>query len=296
MAPPRVTNQLIGPGCRERFLRMDNPSAIALRSLGVQLAGVSDLAKPYLIERESPRIHVALYTISGAGWCDIEGCPARLVAGDLLTIPAGTSTAYGIAERRWRILWFHFHPSSGLGLALRDRPAGVRPAAFLPRLEAAMEGFLAEAHGDGGGDRAAELGAELIACYLERELADLDPRSAAARRRLQELWDAVDRDLRHPWSVAALATHLHESPINLYRLCARHFGVKPMAMVTRMRMERARQLLRQTDEPLKRIADWIGYRNEFAFSTAFKRVTGKSPRDFRERGRETSKEQAPPKK
>jgi len=55
-----------------------------------------------------------------------------------------------------------------------------------------------------------------------------------------------------------------------------------MAMVARLRVERARHLLRETDEPVKSIAQRVGYANQFAFSTAFKRVTGLSPQSCRD--------------
>ncbi|MBA2481971.1 MAG: AraC family transcriptional regulator [Planctomycetes bacterium] len=283
----RKTAFTIGPACRERFLPLDRPAGLVLRDLGVHLAGISDLARPYEIGRPGVDFHCVLYTVSGAGWCELEGLPPSVGPGDMLVLPAGTSYGYGIAADSWRILWFHFDDGRGLGQALHGRKPAIHAAASIPRLQAAMEGFLAEAREtDPESLRAAGLHAELIACYLGRELAaDIDPRVAAVRHRLQKLWDDVDRDLRHPWSVAALAGRVHESQINLYRLCARHFRVKPMAMVTRLRMERAKQLLRETDEPLKRIADWVGYHNEFAFSTAFKRFTGSNPRDFRKRKR-----------
>lgn len=279
---PRAMH-VIGANCRERFLPLGHPSAQPLRDLGVVLAGVSDLAKPYEIGRPSPAFHVVLYSESGSGWLDVPHCPVTLAAGQLLVIPAGTPCRYGIASAHWRILWFHIGLGDGLGQALRGRAPVVHPVQHLPRLHAALEGYLVETHGiDEAARRAAGLHAELVALYLERELSnDVDPRAAGQRRRLQQLWDDVDRNLRHPWSVAALAAQIHESQIGLYRQCARHFNERPMAMVTRLRMERARQLLRETDEPLKRIADWVGYRNEFAFSTAFKRHAGQSPRDFR---------------
>ncbi|MBA3710029.1 MAG: AraC family transcriptional regulator [Planctomycetes bacterium] len=275
----------IGPDCRERFLPLDRPSAVVLKDLGIHLGGISDLRRDYEIGRPDTTFHTVIYTVSGSGWCEAEGCPPSVGPGDILVLPAGNSYGYGIAADSWRILWFHITDGRGLGQALHRRKPAVHGTAHVARIEAAMEGFLAEARGtDPEAVRATGLHAELISCYLSRELAsDLDPRAAAIRQRLQKLWDDVDGDLRHPWSVAVLAGRVHESQINLYRLCAKHFAVKPMEMVTRLRMERARQLLRETDEPLKRIADWVGYHNEFAFSTAFKRATGTSPRDFRKK-------------
>jgi len=271
-----------------RFLPIDRSSSEALRAHGVQLAGISDLAPPYAIARPSPDFLLVLATLSGQGWCEAAGCPALLRAGDLLVAPAHHAIAYGLCGRAWRIAWFHFDLDRGLGAALRGRAPTVHATTTLERLVAAVEGFLADARGtDPGAVRAAELGARLVACQLERALApDLDPRAAHARRarapRLHDLQDAIHHDLRRAWGVAALAAHLHESPATLFRLCARHAGEKPMAMVARLRVERARHLLRETDEPVKSIAQRVGYANQFAFSTAFKRVTGLSPQSCRD--------------
>lgn len=58
-------------------------------------------------------------------------------------------------------------------------------------------------------------------------------------------------------------------------------GETPGALLRKMRQERAEQLLRTTDLPIARVARDCGYREPALFSTAFKRWTGKSPRDFR---------------
>ena len=280
----RAESDVIGPRCHERFLPLDQASGASLRAQGVQLAGISELAPPYEMARRSPAFHVVLATLAGQGWCEIAGGPTRLRRGDLLIAPAHSPSAYGVSGRQWRIAWFHLDRDRGLGAALRDRQPTVHKAAPLDRLVAAMEGFLSDARGDDPREqRAAELGARLVGCHLERTIAaDLDPRAAQARRRLHELQDAIDADLRRTWCVADLAAHLHESPATLFRLCARHAGEKPMAMVTRLRMERARQLLRETDEPIKAIAQRVGYASPFAFSAAFKRIAGVSPKAVRD--------------
>jgi transcriptional regulator GlxA family with amidase domain len=139
-----------------------------------------------------------------------------------------------------------------------------------------MAGFIAEVRtGDG---EAAVLEARLVARRLERELAaDLDRDASGERRRLAELWNAVDRDLRRRWTVGDLAAVLHVSPATLFRLCARHAGMRPMGQVARLRMERAGQLLRHSDEPVKAVARLVGYGDASSFSTAYRRHTGRSP-------------------
>jgi AraC-like DNA-binding protein len=52
-------------------------------------------------------------------------------------------------------------------------------------------------------------------------------------------------------------------------------------MVFRLRMLRAEEVLRNTNYALKSIAPNIGYANAFAFSSAFKRHAGTSPKQYR---------------
>jgi AraC-like DNA-binding protein len=47
-------------------------------------------------------------------------------------------------------------------------------------------------------------------------------------------------------------------------------------------MEHGKMLLAHTDYPLAIIADRLGYATPFAFSKAFKRWSGTSPKQFRQ--------------
>nr|WP_029922011.1 AraC family transcriptional regulator [Nevskia soli] len=58
-------------------------------------------------------------------------------------------------------------------------------------------------------------------------------------------------------------------------------GVAPLAYLTQWRMRLAERALREETTPVAVVADSLGYTSESAFSNAFKRVTGKSPRAFR---------------
>ena len=54
-----------------------------------------------------------------------------------------------------------------------------------------------------------------------------------------------------------------------------------MTYLTRWRLTLARDLLRAADTPIAEIAHEVGYRNAYAFSTAFKRHIGATPSEFR---------------
>lgn len=58
-------------------------------------------------------------------------------------------------------------------------------------------------------------------------------------------------------------------------------GVAPLTYLSGWRMRLAERALREEKRPVSAIADSLGYASEGAFSTAFKRATGQSPRDYR---------------
>jgi AraC-like DNA-binding protein len=57
-------------------------------------------------------------------------------------------------------------------------------------------------------------------------------------------------------------------------------GASPMEYLTRWRMLLAGDRLANTSDPISVIALSLGYESESAFSTAFKRVMGCSPRQY----------------
>lgn len=67
---------------------------------------------------------------------------------------------------------------------------------------------------------------------------------------------------------------------------ATHFkavaGEAPLSYLTRWRMRLAEQALRRGDAPVATLAQTLGYASESAFSHAFKRVVGLSPRHYGE--------------
>ncbi|WP_108125284.1 AraC family transcriptional regulator [Saccharospirillum mangrovi] len=58
-------------------------------------------------------------------------------------------------------------------------------------------------------------------------------------------------------------------------------GVAPMSYLTRWRMQLAQRALQTSDIQIAQLASDLGYQSESAFSTAFKRETGHSPRACR---------------
>ena len=102
----------------------------------------------------------------------------------------------------------------------------------------------------------------------------------------------------HDKSISKALQHLHEEP-------ARHWTIEELAQsvgssraafarrfkslvgetvfqyLTSLRMQRAKQLLRDTALPVYEVAQRAGYESDLAFTKAFKKNTGQTPRQYR---------------
>lgn len=86
-------------------------------------------------------------------------------------------------------------------------------------------------------------------------------------------------------SIAELADLCGLSQRHLMRAFREETGQTLGAFVQQAAIERACQLLRTTDCPVSAVAHTSGFTNAAAFSTAFRRTTGETPRDYRQRHR-----------
>jgi AraC-like DNA-binding protein len=86
-------------------------------------------------------------------------------------------------------------------------------------------------------------------------------------------------DPREPWTVASLAAAVGVSRAGLARRFTELVGEPPMSYLTTWRLTIAADRLREPGSSVGSVAAEVGYSNAFAFSTAFKRHHGVSPRE-----------------
>jgi AraC-like DNA-binding protein len=277
-----VNSYIIHRDCSERFLPLRCQATSLLAEHGVEMAGISSLRTGYQMGRTRLYFHLLLYTVSGRGWLTLGGQRRFLTAGDLFVAPAGSAHLYGLAGRRWDIVWVHLQDIPAWSF-LKSQQQHVRQAYELRALQGAMEGYLREALYPIPKARSAALHyAHIVMVLVERELRQYaDHYTLRTQNRLNSLWDEVGASLGKPWTVKELAGRMHVSPVQFNRVCRRHGGLRPMERVRTMRMQRSRDLLQGTALPVKQIAALVGYTDPLAFSTAFRRAAGKSPRAYR---------------
>ncbi|GGG66247.1 helix-turn-helix transcriptional regulator [Paenibacillus radicis (ex Gao et al. 2016)] len=93
--------------------------------------------------------------------------------------------------------------------------------------------------------------------------------------------------LRQHYREAVTAKELGESinfhPVYIARCMQKVFGCSPIDYLTRFRIERAKLLLLQTDQPVARIAEEVGFSHPAYFASSFTKHEGISPRKYRQR-------------
>jgi AraC-like DNA-binding protein len=100
-------------------------------------------------------------------------------------------------------------------------------------------------------------------------------------RHLLRAKDLIDARYREPLDVPALARAAHLSPAHFSREFRRAFGEPPHQYLLTRRLERAAELLRNTDRSVADICVAVGLRSVGSFTTSFGRAFGLSPTAYR---------------
>lgn len=92
---------------------------------------------------------------------------------------------------------------------------------------------------------------------------------------------AIHENPAHPWQVEELAQKASLSRSAFAQRFKELLGDTPVNYVTKVRIQKAMELLVRTEESIERIAETVGYATGFALSKAFKRIAGMSPQHYR---------------
>lgn len=101
-------------------------------------------------------------------------------------------------------------------------------------------------------------------------------------RRINEL---LHSRLTNPPTAQELARELGISRTHLFRAFRQSTGVTPYAFIADLRLQKAKEMLQQTDRTATEIALECGFASSSHFAFAFKRVHGTCPLEYRRRWR-----------
>jgi AraC-like DNA-binding protein len=103
---------------------------------------------------------------------------------------------------------------------------------------------------------------------------------ALGDRQMSIAMNAMHDDPAHRWTLQQLAARAGMSRSTFAQRFKETVGTAPMEYLAHWRMALAGDRLENSKDPISVIAPSLGYESEAAFSTAFKRVMGCSPRQY----------------
>ncbi|MEC0231464.1 AraC family transcriptional regulator [Paenibacillus alba] len=281
---PRYIDYMISPYPLRIITIPIDPSKLKLQSLYIH--NVGHLPGRTSFRHDSKFTKWAfIYLAGGKGTYQVNGgIVQRVERGSLLFLRPDVPYNYGPdANGYWDEYYFTFEGSrieEWLNSWLTDvdiaKQVGSEDATQFNRIERIfllMESGLAD-----NIDRAALL---LESLLFEFILKAQVPAETTKTQQVITLMDDLGASLFETFDAASVAKRHHISVSTLRRVVSEYTGYPLNAYIHRLKMAEAKNILLNTNNSIKEIADSLGYKDVFYFSRLFKKYVGDSPHIYR---------------
>lgn len=264
-----------------RYLRFRSaPTPTVPVPFGVRSAGHYRVNQALIDTPDIQPFYRFLWGIGGTGiLCPQTSRRFALGPEEVVFLKPGDSDRKQLASEVWEYRWWTMDGPLAREIidafgwtAQKPRRVGPCPTALFLELD----GWLCDVNPDAE-RRATAVATELLAVVSGQGTPP------ARRHSLVNLTvTAIEEQCRDPaFSIAILARQLRVHRTTLDRCFRKYLGIAPHAYLDRVRLQTAMRMLRQDRLPIKEIAAAVGYSNASYFSSAFRRMTDLSPREFR---------------
>lgn len=251
--------------------------------------------------RSGPKVvdyYLIHYVDAGYGSFTYEGADYSLGPGDSFVIEPGVLASYTADESvPWRYRWIAFKGEEARELMevaglTREMPvvhvgAGRSGRGVRLCFERVRAGFAEAAPSVGlrSGAYLRLLLAEYADAVRRASEPAAPPEGAAAEGGgllVRQAIHYLSAQYAEPISIELMAESLGYNRAYVSRLFKRHTGVSPVTFLLRLRLDRARRLLRERLElTVEQVASSVGFQDALYFSKQFRRAYGQSPTEYR---------------
>lgn len=120
-----------------------------------------------------------------------------------------------------------------------------------------------------------------IISIIKRKIIFSGTDSTAAVKRIADICRKMHSDTRYDVTVKELAASCHLSESRFSHLFKEIMGKSPMSYLLDLRLNKAKELLEDTELSVLAISEALGFSNQFYFSRQFKKHTALSPTEYR---------------
>ncbi len=128
---------------------------------------------------------------------------------------------------------------------------------------------------------------ECIACFEQyaTDILNLSSFSKQMPDCVKEALHYIHSNLDHALSLNEIAEHIHLNPAYLSTLFRKVMDQSPISYINSVRIERAKLLLRSTEQSISEIAASLGFTQDIYFYRLFKQLTKVTPSEYRSSAR-----------
>lgn len=239
----------------------------------------------YHLARESFDSFLLLYIRKGKLRFETEGQEQTASRGQFVLLDCYQYHAYS-TDSGWDCLWCHFDGVTARHW-YRNIVERVGNAFTVPDSQPIISKLTAIFEVFDSGDTVRE---PLLSKYLTDILtsvllyAPYDERTYAHIGIAEKITAYISEHFTENLSVSQLASMAGLSDYHFIRIFKKQTGFTPHEYLLNTRMNMARYLLKNSRLPVKNICFTAGFSGESVFCTAFKRIEGMTPAQYRERG------------
>ncbi|WP_438431158.1 helix-turn-helix domain-containing protein [Gorillibacterium sp. sgz500922] len=226
------------------------------------------------------------YTLAGEGVLETAGETYRIGPGRAIMVEVPGDFVYSFPQdgESWTFLFIQILPAL-IAPNWHEAKRRLGPAPFLPETSKPIRMLQAIFDEACAGRIADAYTASSMVYQFVTELCRFASLPPDDRRewpvKVRQVAEHLEAHYDQMLSLDQLAELHQVSKYHLIRMFTAAVGVPPGEYRSRIRIEQAMRLLRQTDESLDQIAERVGYSSGSYFIRAFRQMTGCTPGSFR---------------
>ena len=228
-----------------------------------------------------------LYVAGGAGEAILEGKKFRLAPGDLVVVNPGTlHEERSDAKAPLRLIFLAIRdfavPGLPAGCLSQEKYRVLSCGEYRYKMDIYLRELLQETSSQIEFYQEISQGLVAALLVLVMRLIRINPEDEAAlSQECQKIKEYLDQNFTSPITLDSLSETVYISKHYLSHLFKEQTGVSPIKYLTSKRMEKACELLSETELPVSEVSKAVGYENPLYFSQVFKRIYGISPVKYR---------------
>jgi len=274
---------------KSTWLTVTTPPAIKSSFAFVQELGDFHCGADYFTSRENLPSYLILLCLSGEGVLEYEKKTNIIKPGNLFWIDCKKQQRYYTSQEKsnWHSLWVHLYgPTAGayhdMFVEQNRGSVVVGHDPYSPLVD--IYKALLSLYMNGSGSLQSDIQASNLLTQLMTgcvQTANDLPFREKKPDFVSSVQAYINENYQQEVTLDCLAQYFSINKYHLQKYFKRYTGLSPNDYLTRIRLDRAKRLLRTTSDPVIEIAHEVGYTVTY-FDNIFKKYEGVTPRSYRQ--------------